>query len=138
MRETVRQLWHEKKNSRRYDEVIALIQAALRHNQAQPWMYEALLAVTPGRRSAQGRDRAGRDVRRRVRGEPMGFDVHRHVPERLDLKPRALQVFRQVSQIVPMVPEPYVEGLRVAQDLNDKDGVQWAAVGILCRSGPRN
>ena len=63
VREAVRRL----KTERKFDHVIALINAALRHRQGQPWMYEGL---GPGHAEA-GRPRSeverARDVGRRVR-----------------------------------------------------------------------
>jgi len=50
---------------------------------------------------------------------------------RLGLHRRALGVFRQVSEIAPTWPEPYMHGLRAAQRIDDLDGIQWATAGVL-------
>jgi len=50
---------------------------------------------------------------------------------RLGLDERALQVFRQVSEMAPGWPEPYLHGLKAAQRLSDLEGTKWASLGIL-------
>jgi hypothetical protein len=35
------------------------------------------------------------------------------------------------------MPEPYVQGLRLAEKLNDLDEIQWATVGILSQAWPK-
>ena len=54
----------------------------------------------------------------------------------LGLDQRALQIFRQVSQMEPLWPEPYMHGLKAAQKLNDVEGIQWATAGILSQAWP--
>ena len=49
---------------------------------------------------------------------------------------RALQLFRQVSKLVPNQPEPYLIGLKLAQKLDDQAGIEWATVGILSQAWP--
>ena len=49
---------------------------------------------------------------------------------------RALQLFRQVSKLVPMQSEPYLIGLKLAQKLDDQPGIEWATVGILGQAWP--
>ena len=55
----------------------------------------------------------------------------------IGLETRALDLFREVSAAAPHRYEPYVHGLKVAQELNDRDGLQWACVGILNQSWPK-
>ncbi len=55
IRETARQLMHQRK----FDQTIGMIHAALRNNQAQPWMYEAMsLAMQAGGSSKAEIERA--------------------------------------------------------------------------------
>lgn len=49
----------------------------------------------------------------------------------LGLDGRAIQVFRQVAEMEPFCPVPYIQGLRAARRINDLDGIEWATVGIL-------
>ena len=133
VRQTVRELWAEK----RYDELIALIQAALRHGQGQPaWMYEALsLAMQAAGRPAEEIERVVTSALDFAQSPEDMMFIALYM-EHLGLKQRALQVFRQVSQLQPLRPEPYVQGLRLAEELNDLSGIQWATVGILSQAWP--
>ena len=133
VRETVRSLWKAKD----YNQVIALIKAALRENHAQPgWMYEVLgLAVQAAHRPAEEMERA---VMSAVEYADSTMDLlylGRYL-ENFGLPKRALQVYRQVAQLEPLRPEPFVHGLRVAQKANDLDGIQWTTVGILSQAWP--
>ena len=53
------------------------------------------------------------------------------------LEHRAMQVFRQAGTLDPTRPEPFVIGLQLAQRLSDIEGIQWASLGILSQSWPR-
>jgi hypothetical protein len=131
VRETVRSLWKAKD----YAQVIAVIQAALRENHAQPaWMYEALGIAM------QAAGRPNHEVERAVMSAVEFADntldlmnIGRYL-EQIGLEKRALQVYRQVAQLEPLRPEPLVHGLRVAQKLDDLEGIQWTTVGILSQA----
>jgi hypothetical protein len=58
--------------------------------------------------------------------------------EYIGLEKRAIQVLRQVAQIEPLMSEPYIVGLRLAEKLNDLDEIQWATVGILSQAWPKD
>ena len=86
VREAVRRLMNQQK----FDQVIALIGAALRHRQGQPWMYEALALAM----EAAGRPKA--EIERAVMsavdfadntGRP---DVHRRLPVAARARPACL------------------------------------------------
>ena len=134
VRDAVRRLVNRKK----FDHVIALINAALRHDQGQPWMYEALgLAM-------QADDRPREEVERVLMSavefapNPLYLMYVGLYLEQNGFEQRALQVFRQVAQMVPGQPEPFVAGFRVAQRLGDLDGLKWSTAGILCRAWPND
>jgi hypothetical protein len=57
---------------------------------------------------------------------------------RSGLEARALKVFRQVSVVEPLRPEPYLYGLQLAQRVNDLDGLRWSSLGILKQAWPRD
>jgi len=132
VRQTVRNLW----SKRKYNEVISLIQAALRHKQAQPWMYEVLTMALLA--AGRGPDEVERAVMSAVdfAENPLDLMLIGAYVERLDLPHRALQIYRQVSQMMPYAPEPYTAGLRVAERLDDLEGIRWATVGILSQAWP--
>ena len=127
VRDAVRRLMKDKK----YDQVIAVINSALRNRQGQPWMYEALsLAMQAG-------DRPKDQIERAVMS---AVDFSNNTADltyigtylmKLGLNERALDIFRQAAQQDPVQPEPYMLGLKAARDLNDLDALRWASLGIL-------
>lgn len=134
IRETVRCLWKENKHK----EIIGLIQAALRNQQQQPWMYEALsLSMQAAGWSKEEMERA---VMSAVEFARTSLDLMYIAGflEYMGLEKRALQVLRQVAQIEPLMPEPYVQGLRLAEKLNDLEEIEWATVGILSQAWPKD
>ncbi|HWC88713.1 MAG TPA: hypothetical protein VG433_03640, partial [Pirellulales bacterium] len=52
------------------------------------------------------------------------------------IEQRALDLFHQAAKLAPARPEPYVQGLYLAQQLNDLEGIQWSTVGILQQGWP--
>jgi hypothetical protein len=133
VRETARQLM----SNRRFDEVIAMIQSALRRGQPQPWMYEALALAM------QAVDAPKEDLERALMSAvdfSEDLDGVMHVAaymSQVGLDGRALALFREVSSAAPHRHEPYVLGLAAAQRLDDRQGVQWACLGILNQAWPK-
>lgn len=130
IRETARVLMKANK----YDETAALIQAALKNGHAQSWMYEALSLAL----QAKGADSA--EIERTLMsavdfagsGEEMML-VAAHMV-RLGLDQRALNIYRDVSTLDPLRPEPYMQGLEIASRLHDIQGIQWACAGVLSKA----
>jgi hypothetical protein len=48
-----------------------------------------------------------------------------------------LDVFRQVSIIQPLRPEPYRYGLDLAERVRNLDGIRWSSLGILKQAWPQ-
>jgi hypothetical protein len=132
--EAVGELVSQLSKQRKHDEVEAVINAALLHGRSQPWMYE-VLALTL---EIQGRPKAeieramlsGIDFSTVSTGNMIYSAAYL---TRFGLKSRALQLYRQAANLDPNAPEPYAMGLKLAQELGDAEGVQWAAAGILER-----
>jgi len=130
VREAVRRLWTKK----RYAQVIDFINAALRNGQTQPWMYEVISLAM----QMQG---ASNDEIERVVMSAVDFAdtpadllyIGVHV-NRLGLHRRALEIFKQTSELVPLRPEPYMFGLQTADELDDVEARKWATVGILSQA----
>ena len=120
----------------RYDHVTALIQAALRHGQPQPWMYEALGIAM----QMDGRDKS--EIERAVMSAAdfsTSADELAYIAEyltRIDLNKRAVKVYQQVTKVDPLRSEAYALGLRAAQRANDIEGVKWATIGVLEQAWP--
>lgn len=133
VREAVRHLM----NKHKFDQVIAIINAALRNRQTQPWMYEALALAL----DAAGRPKS--DIERAVMSAVDFVDNTADLMyigaylSRLGLHERALQIYRQAAAIDPIRPEPYMLGLQAARAANDLEGLKWASLGILSQAWPK-
>lgn len=112
--------------------MIAAIHAALAHGDSRPWMYD-VLALTM-----------------RIAGRPQS-EIERVLLSRIDFtaadvpsmlysaayltrfgaEEQALKLYRQVSELAPARPEPYVLGLKLARRLKDYEALRWAVTGIL-------
>ena len=133
-RQTVRDLM----NDSEFEQVIELIQSALRHGEARPWMYETLGIAM---------ELAGREKSEIERAIMSACDFS-NSPEELmfiaqylshiELDARAVSVCRQIIKISPLHREAYALGLRSAQRANDLAGIQWATVGILSHAWSRD
>lgn len=143
VRDAVRRLREDRKLKQdvQFDHVMALIEAALRHGQPQPWMYEVMTVVM----QAQGR--SGEELERVVMSAVdfmntpadlmhVGAYVARlgQSDSEGTLTARALKIFQQVARMQPTWPEPYMHGLKAAQRLDDLEGIQWATLGIISRA----
>jgi len=126
-------------DQKKYEDVIAVIEAALINGQAQPWMYEALASTM----KAAGRPE--KDIQR-VLLSSVDFSAT-DVPDllfaaayltRFGQNQRALELYREASRFAPQRPEPYVLGLKLTRAAKDPDGVAWAAAGILTQVWTRD
>ncbi|MGA7702882.1 MAG: hypothetical protein WCB27_25085, partial [Thermoguttaceae bacterium] len=124
-------------NQRKYDHVIALIGAALRHRQCQPWMYEGLALAM----EAAGRPKA--DIERAIMSAVDFVDNTTDLMyvgaylSKMGLDERALQIYRQAASLDPLRPEPYMLGLQAARNTNNLEGLKWASLGILSQAWPK-
>ena len=123
------------------DQAAAVIMAALRHNQAQPWMYEALgLAMEmQGARVSEIERTLMSSVDFSTQPDDLLRVAEYMVKANLAggaLKQRALGLYHQVAKLQPARPDPYVLGLRLAQHINDVEGLKWSTLGILNQAWP--
>lgn len=128
IRETVLQLH----NRKQYEEVNRIIEAALLRGLSEPWMYDVLaMSMKLSGKPAEEIERA---LLSRVDFSAV------HVPsmmysaaylKRLGADKQALKLYKQAARLAPVRPEPYVLGLRIAQDEKDWESVGWAAAGVL-------
>ncbi|MCU0876985.1 MAG: hypothetical protein MUF06_04245 [Pirellulaceae bacterium] len=130
VRETVRQRMDEQK----FGEIVAITQAALRHGIVESWMYEAMgIAMQADHASPEDLDRALMSaVDFATTPEEMMYIAL--FMDNAGLHTRALSLYRQVGDVHRDRPEPFFEGLKLAQRLNDIDGIQWATAGLLRQS----
>lgn len=128
MRAFLRKLHEAKK----YDHVIAAIQAALLNGQEQPWMYE-VLALTM-EISGYPKEEVDRALLSGMDAGPRDYPGTLYLAAyfvRLQREERALQIYREASRLAPERAEPYLLGLKLARNLKDVDGLEWACAGIL-------
>ena len=131
---SVRKTAQKLMESRKFEEVIGLIDAALRNQQGQPWMFEALgLAMQAAQRTPAEVERALMSALD-FTSDPTDMMYLAQYLARANLNQRALQLFRQVGELDPSAPEPFVHGLRLGQKLDDLDAIQWSTVGILSQA----
>ena len=133
VRDAARQLMRVKK----FDQVVALVNAALRHGQVQPWMYETLARTL----DVTGQPPA--EVERALMSAADFIDnavdltyLGTHLAQ-LGFHDRALQVYRQAANLDPIRPEPYIFGLRSAKATDNLEGMKWASLGILGQAWPK-
>lgn len=126
-------------SAKKHGHIVALLEAALVHGQAQPWMYEALAV------SMESIGRPADEVERVMLSSVdfSALDVPNLVYSATYLassgrEKRALELCRQASRIDPGRPEPYALGLKLASKLKDPQGLQWAAAGTLSRVWIKN
>jgi uncharacterized protein with von Willebrand factor type A (vWA) domain len=132
VRETVRQLMGRKK----LDQVIALVHAALRNGQPQPWMYESLgIAMELDGRSSTEIERAVMSAADFSSSADELMYIAQYL-SRLGLDRRAMLLYQQVAKVEPLRSEAYALGLRAAERCEDLPGLQWATIGILSQAWP--
>ncbi|MGD9648158.1 MAG: hypothetical protein AB7U73_20780, partial [Pirellulales bacterium] len=130
VRETARQLMRAQKLT----DTIALLRAALRNGQSQPWMFEGLGLAMQANGSARD------DIERALMSaldfsnRPLDYMSVGIYLARLGLDERALSLFRQVSKFCPLEPQPYAYGLKIAQRMNDVEAIEWAVCGVLSQA----
>jgi hypothetical protein len=132
VRETVRQLMVEKKA----DEVVGLISAAIRHDQLQPWMYEAISLAM----QIAGRPKS--EIERAVMSaidfsdDPADLLFAAQFLATNGMEHRAIRLLKDIAAKDPANPEPFVLGLRAAQKANDLAGIKWATIGVFSQEWP--
>ena len=121
----------------KYAELVAMIEEAIVHDQAEPWMYGALEIAIQA---------AGNPKEELERALMSAVDFASNIEDVLyvaqymatnGLEERAMKVFRQAAVIDPGRTEPYVLGLKLANRLESIDDIEWACVGILSQAWPK-
>ena len=136
LRAKVRQIVAARRNGNRYQEVVFLLRAALRTDQMQPWMYEALgLAMEMSQMP-------GEEVERTLlsaadfTNHPVHLMYIAEYLERFQRYDRALDLLREVTIRAPEQTDAYIRGLDLATKQNNETAIQWASLAILRRAWP--
>ena len=120
------------------DQVIALINAALRNGQPQSWMYESLgIAMELDGRSKTEIERAVMSAADFSTSADELMYIAKYT-SRIGLDRRSMLLYQQVVKIEPLRSEAYALGLRAAERCDDIAGIRWATVGILSQAWPNN
>ena len=132
VRQTVRKLLRGKQ----FDQVISLVESALRNGQPQSWMYEALgIAMQMSGRSPQEIERAVMSAADFSKSPDELMLIAQYLLS-LDLDHRAIQLYQQVAQLDPTREETLLLALRASERAGDRDGIVWATEEILSRPWP--
>lgn len=134
----VRATVRKKLDEKQYDEIVSIIQGAIRNDNLQPWMFEALgLAM----------ELAGKPQHEVERAFMSAVDFSTQPSEAMEaakymmkngMEKRSLQVFADVATAEPTAIEPYRLGLEAAERIGDLEGQQWAVLGILSQELPES
>jgi tetratricopeptide (TPR) repeat protein len=134
IRQTARELMGKKK----FDQVIAMIESALRHGQSQSWMYESLgIAMELGGRSKADIERAVMSAADLSTTPDELLYISEYLA-RIGLDRRSYQLCQEVIKQQPLRHEAYALGLKEAQRCDDLAGIEWATVGILGQAWPKD
>jgi len=133
VRETVRQL----RNERKYGEIPVVIQSALRHGHIESWMYESLALAMRAEAELKEQPLDNDELERALlsavdfaQSENQVIMTAAYMAQ-IGLHERALKLYQQIGNADPSRAEPFVQGLALAQKLNDTAAIQWACVGVL-------
>ena len=118
------------------NQAVAMILAAIQHDQFQPWMHEALVLAM----QISGRPQA--DVERALMSAvDMSEDdndilIAAQYMARNSMEKRAIRLLKGYSLNNPTRTEPFVIGLRAAQKIGDVEAIKWATTGVLSQEWP--
>lgn len=121
----------------RFEELVAMILGALRHDQSRPWMYQGLAMAM----EANGSPKT--EIERALLSAAdfgAGADelmVAAIQMKRIGLEKSALRIFKDVAKANPTRHEPYVLALKSAKSLGDVESIKWATCGILSQEWPK-
>ena len=107
----------------------AFIRAAMRNDFAAQWMYEALAVALIKSNAPQ------KEVEQAIlsvadfNDDPLVVMGLAAYLEKVGSRERALKIYRDVSRVAPTRPEPYIQGLSLARELNDEEALKWVSLG---------
>ena len=132
VRATVRK-HHKAKN---YDEIIALVNGAIRNDEIQPWMFEALgLAMKLGGKSQHEIERAFMSAVDFSTSTESAMEAAKYMLG-AGMEKRALSVLMDITIENPSTVEPYLLGLDAAERVKDAEARKWAVLGVLSQEWP--
>lgn len=132
VRATVRK--HHKEG--RYDEIIALVHGAIRNDEIQPWMFEALgLSMKLGGKSQHEIERAFMSAVDFSTNTQSAMEAAKYMLK-AGMEKRAISVLMDITVENSSTVEPYLLGLDAAEKTQDLEARKWAVLGVLSQEWP--
>ncbi len=134
VRQTIRELMKESDTN----QVVDVIYGCMANQQAQSWMYEALVLALQINHSPTS------EIERAVMSaidfsaDPDDLLIAAKFMAENGMEQRAVAVLKRVSEQNPLRPEPYAIGLRTGRKINDMSAIRWAALGVLSQAWPEH
>lgn len=130
--ETLRQLVTDLSAAKKADEVVALLEQAIIHGHAQPWMYEVLaLSMEIAGRPRDEIERVLLSSQDLTPPDVESLLFLAAYLARFERYAQAIQCCRLAAELEGMRPEPYAAALRYARRIQDDETVAWAALHVL-------
>jgi hypothetical protein len=118
--------------------IVAMIFGAIQNDQSHSWMYEAMvLAMQIAGKPKSEIERALLSAVD-MAGEVSDVMIVADYMARNGMEKRAIRLLQGIAAVDSNQPEPFVIGLRAAQQINDIEGIQWATVGIFNQAWPKH
>jgi hypothetical protein len=134
VRSAVRKLMRQEQ----FDKTSELILAALRNDQAQPWMYEGLaLAMKINNAEPSEIERALMSAID-LSGDYTDAMIVADYMLRSGFEKRAVKILQDISDDLPGLIDVYVLGLEAAKKADDVEALQWATLGVFSQAWPTN
>ena len=124
-------------DQQRHEEIVALINSAIRNNQGDAsWMFQALGI------SMQILGRPNAEIERAVMS---AVDLSHSLPEAMfaaiymsknGMLDRSLQLLEDLATSNPSLVQPLEVGLGIAESTNSVDGMRWSSIGVLSQEWP--
>lgn len=128
----------KKKSTDELDEIVALLQGAIRNGQVQPWMYEAMGLTM------QLKEMPKDDIERALMSaadftdDPRAKLAMASYLSRMGYEDRAVDLYRQVGDAGSLKTETYERVLSIADQIGDYEALEWASLSILGRAARRD
>lgn len=142
VRAEVRRLFSRAKNKKgkaeEFDQIIAILRAAMRNGQVQSWMYEAMgLTMQLKGMPADEIERALMSAAD-FTDDPRALLAMADYLSRAGYHDRAVDLYRQVGDVHIHETESFAKTLLLSEYLEDGEAAEWASLGILRRAARRD
>ncbi len=105
-------------------QIVSLIQCAIRNGEVQPWMYESLAVALHLLGAPQAELERAILSAQDFCESPLDALYLAVYLQQFGSKQCALDIYTDVISVFPMRPEPYIQALRLAEELNDEEAIR--------------